>query len=79
MTDFIVELLKTKNRFDAIIIMICKFSKKSNSFSIKKLESSFNELKLILLSQLIKIFSQYESIIEISNDFQNSEHNCLAI
>ena len=28
MTDFIVELLKTKNKFDAIIMMICKFSKK---------------------------------------------------
>ena len=26
--DFIVELLKTKNRFDAVMMMICKFLKK---------------------------------------------------
>ena len=28
MTDFIVKLFKTKNRFDAVMTMICKFSKK---------------------------------------------------
>ena len=28
MTDFIVKLLKTKNEFDAIMMIICKFSKK---------------------------------------------------
>ena len=79
MTDFIVELLKTKDRFDAVMMMICKFLKKSNSFSVKKLKLLFNELKLILLSQLTEIFSQYELTIEISNDFQNFEHSCLAI
>ena len=79
MTDFIIKLLKTKNEFDIIIIMICKFSKKLNSFLIKKLELLLNKLRLILLLQLIEVFFQYKSAIKISNDFQNSEHSCLMI
>ena len=35
--DFIVELLKTKNRFDAIMMMICKFLKKIKFISDKKI------------------------------------------
>ena len=34
--DFIIELLKTKNRFDAVITMICKFSKKIKFILNKK-------------------------------------------
>ena len=35
-TDFIVELLKTKNEFDAVMTMICKFLKKIKFISDKK-------------------------------------------
>ena len=34
--DFIVELLKTKNEFDAVMIMICKFLKKIEFISDKE-------------------------------------------
>jgi len=36
MTDFIIELLKTKNEFDAVMIMICKFLKKIEFISDKE-------------------------------------------
>jgi len=36
MTDFIVELLKTKNKFDAVMTVICKFLKKIEFISDKE-------------------------------------------
>ena len=71
------EQLKQINQTMKIALYFAQ--KRSNSFLVKKLESLLNELRLILLSQLTGVFSQYELMIEISNDFQNSEHSCLVI